>query len=321
MTLLPAAPVGTAGVPAVPHGRTARRLGWRFLPSDLRALVEERLGGRVVDAISQDSGFTPGFASVLTTSAGTRGFVKAASKAAQAEIASSYAEEARKLSVLGDSIPAPRLEWVHEDDAWVVLGFEAVAARQPARPWRPDELDRALDLAEAIADATETVPDGLDLRPIVEDLPGLVTGWESVADDWPHRADAAALAALMPTLPDSDRFAHSDLRDDNILFADDGRTLACDWNWPALAPAWLDLVVLLASAHGDGLPVEDLLAERALTREVDPVAIDVWLAALCGFMLSSRTRPVPASSPHLRAHASWYAEAAWSWLAQRRGWD
>ena len=317
---LPAAPVGVAGVPAVPHGRTARRLGWRFLPPELRALVADRLGGPVVDAVSQDSGFTPGFASVLTTSDGVRGFVKAASRAAQPEIAASYAEEGRKLSILGDVVPTPRLEWIHDDDSWVVLGFEAVPSRQPRRPWRPEELDRALDLAEAIAVATETVPDGLALTPIVEDLPSLLTGWDTVAADWPHRDEAASLAALLASLPDSDRFAHSDLRDDNILFAEDGRTLACDWNWPALGPAWLDLVVLLVSAHGDGLDVDPLLAERALTRDAEPEHIDVWLAALCGFMLTARNRPTPSSSPYMRAHTDWYAEAAWSWLARRRGW-
>jgi aminoglycoside phosphotransferase (APT) family kinase protein len=317
---LPAAPVGTAAVQPVPHGRTARRLGWKVLPPDVRERVEERLGGPVVDAVSQDGGFTPGFASVLTTSDGTRAFVKAASKAAQREIAGSYAEEARKLAILGDSVPTPRLDWAHEDDAWVLLGFEAVDARPPRRPWQPDELERALDLAETIAGATETVPEELGLRPIVDDLPRIVTGWDTVPESWPHRQEAEALAALMPTLPDSDRFAHSDLRDDNILFAADGRTLACDWNWPALGPAWLDLVVLLVSAHGDGLDVEPTLAARALTRDVDPEHIDTWLSAFCGFMLSSRIRPVPPSSPYLRAHSDWYAEAAWSWLAQRRGW-
>src|SRR5215211_2871092 len=107
--LLPMAPVGTAAVPSVPHGQTARRLGWRVLPPEVRALVEGQLGAEVVDAESQDGGFTPGFASVLTTSDGSRAFVKAASKAAQREIAGSYAEEARKLAILGDAIPSPRL--------------------------------------------------------------------------------------------------------------------------------------------------------------------------------------------------------------------
>ncbi len=317
---LPFVPVGTAALSAVPHGHTAVRLGWRFLPADVRALVEGHLGGPVTDATSQDGGFTPGFASVLTTDDGQRAFVKAASKAAQPEIAASYAEEARKLAILGDTIPAPRLDWVHEDDAWVVLGFEALVARQPRRPWRPDELARALDLAEAIAAATADVPAELALKPLVEDVPGLITGWSAVPEEWPHRDEAAELAARMEALSEAGRFVHCDLRDDNVLFVDDGRTLACDWNWPGLGPVWQDTVDLLISAHGDGLDVDPLLATRSLTRGADPDDIDAWIAAICGFMLSARGRPAPRSSPHLRTHSDWYAEAAWSWLARRRGW-
>jgi aminoglycoside phosphotransferase (APT) family kinase protein len=285
----------------------------------VRSLVEQHLGGPVVEAASQDSGFTPGFASVLTTADGHRGFVKAASRIAQAEIASSYAEEAGKLTVLGDGIPAPRLRWVHDDDAWVVLGFEAVAARQPRRPWTPSELGRALDLAEAIVEATTDAPDDLALRPLVEDVPRLLTGWSDVPAGWPHRDEAAALASSMVTRP-AENFVHGDLRDDNILLTDDGRALACDWNWPALGPVWQDTVDLLISAHGDGIDVAPLLASRSLTREADPDHVDAWIAAICGFMLSARGRPAPARSPHLRTHSDWYAEAAWSLLAQRRGW-
>ena len=317
---LPVAPVGVAAVPVVPHGRTAVRLGWRFLPPEIRDLVERRLGAQVSTAVSQDAGFTPGFASILTTSSGDRAFVKAASKAAQPEIAASYAEEARKLAVLRDAVPAPRLDWVHEDEGWVVLGLEAVDARPPRRPWRPDDLDRALDLAEAIADATRVTPPGLDLRPLVEELPALLDGWHDVPAEWPHRDEAAALARTMSDLP-ADRFAHCDLRDDNILLCSDGRTLACDWNWPALGPVWQDSVDLLISAHGDGLDVAPLLADRTLTRDADPDHVDAWIAAVCGFMLAMRRRPAPASSPHLRTHSNWYAEAAWSLLAQRRGWS
>lgn len=316
---LPPGPVGTAALPQVPHGRTAMRLDWKFLPAEVRALVETELGGTVVEAKSQESGFTPGFASLVTTETGARAFVKAASRVAQGEIAASYAEEARKRSLLGDAVPAPRLLWVHEDDAWVVLGFEAVDARQPHRPWRPAELDRALDLAEAIATSTETLPDGLDLRPAVEDLPQLVTGWDDVPEQWPHRDEAAALAASLRDLP-ADRFAHFDLRDDNVLLVADGRTLACDWNWPALGAVWQDTVDLLIAAHGDGLDVAPLFARRPLLDDAEPDHVDAWIAGMCGFMLSARTRPAPRTSPHLRTHTNWYAEAAWSLLATRRGW-
>ncbi|MFL6174770.1 MAG: hypothetical protein ACJ716_17910, partial [Marmoricola sp.] len=70
-------PVGIDGVPSVPHGRTALRLEWKFLPPDVRALIEGRLGSKVVDAVSQTAGFTPGFASVVTGESGTSVFVKA----------------------------------------------------------------------------------------------------------------------------------------------------------------------------------------------------------------------------------------------------
>jgi hypothetical protein len=316
-----AAPVGIDGVPAVPHGRTALRLEWKFLPPDVRALIEARLGSPVTSAASQTAGFTPGFASVITGEDGSRLFVKAASRAAQTEIASSYAEEARKRQLLGDDVPAPRLEWISDDQTWVVLGFEAVESRQPRRPWRPAELDRALDLAEEIAASTASPPAELALQPLYVDLPPLLTGWTGVPDTWPHHDEVADLALGLRDLPDAQHFVHADLRDDNILLTPDGHALACDWNWPALGPRWQDTVDLLLTAHGDGLDADSYLAERALTQDVTPDHIDAWLAAICGFMLFARNRPAPTSSPHLRTHTDWYAEAAWSWLAQRRGWQ
>ena len=67
----------------VPTTGTARRLEWTFLPRHVRALVEKRCGSPVASATSQNAGFTPGFASVLTCEDGSRHFVKAASVAAQ----------------------------------------------------------------------------------------------------------------------------------------------------------------------------------------------------------------------------------------------
>src|SRR5688500_11845585 len=108
----------------IPHGRTARRLEWQHLPPAVRAVVEEQVGSPVVRAESQGSGFTPGFASRLTGADGTEVFVKAASKQAQRPIAAAYAEEGRVQRLLPDQLPAPRLLWTHEDDRWVVLGWE-----------------------------------------------------------------------------------------------------------------------------------------------------------------------------------------------------
>src|SRR3569832_977362 len=116
---LPLVPLGMRAVPEVPHGRTAMRLEWQFLPKEISAIVEDELGSPVVAADSRSGGFTPGFASVLTGENGAQVFVKAASKIAQAEIAKAYDEEIRKVIGLADAVPAPRLEWFSRDDSWV----------------------------------------------------------------------------------------------------------------------------------------------------------------------------------------------------------
>lgn len=314
-------PQALATVEQVPHGRTARRLEWPHLPPAVRRLVEERLGGAVVEAESQGTGFTPGFASRLTADNGARLFVKAASKKAQAPFAAAYLEEAAKLRALPDGLPVPPLEWVHEDDLWVVLGFTCVEGRPPRRPWRRDDLDACLRTLADVAQAT-TTPPALPLRPVTADVPGLTTGWQYVAathPDWPHLDEVTKVAERYDDFA-NDAFIHCDARDDNFIVSPDGRAWLCDWNWPALGPVWADVVSLLVSAHGDGLDADSVLTEHPLTRDADPDHVDAWLARLCGMMLEARDRPVPPSSPYLRVHGRWWSEAAWSWLAQRRGW-
>ncbi len=316
-------PQDLATVESVPHGRTARRLEWAHLPPPVRRLVEGRLGSPVVKAESQGSGFTPGFASRLTGEDGSRLFVKAASRKAQRPFAESYAEEVRMLGQLPDGLPVPRLLWAHEDDLWVVLGFECVEGRPPRRPWDPQELTACLDALAVVVEAMDPVPAGLSLSPMTADLPGLVTGWDHVREhhpSWPHLEDAAALVATYDSFPGNDAFAHADARDDNFLIVPGGPALLCDWNWPALGPVWGDAVHLLVSAYGDGLDADALLASHPLTRDADPDHVDAWLAMMAGFMLMCRDRPVPPSSPYLRVHNSWYGEAAWAWLSARRGW-
>ncbi|HET7689685.1 MAG TPA: phosphotransferase [Nocardioidaceae bacterium] len=304
-------------VPPVPHGRTARRLEWQHLPPEIRAYVEQRLGAPVVTAVSQGSGYTPGFASRLTGSGGERVFVKAASKKAQRPFAEAYAEEARVMAALPRDLPAPRILWAHEDDGWVVLGFEDVEGKAPSRPWRGPELKACLSTLERVA----AVQPPATLRTVHEELPSLVTGWQHVwktRPDWPHLSEAASLAARLPSLS-GEALVHCDARDDNFLLTAEG-ALLCDWNWPVTGPAWLDAVSLMISVHGDGGDAELALSSTPLTHGVDPAEIDVWLAAMSGFMLEARDRPVPPASPYLRDHQSWYAQAAWSWLASRRGW-
>ncbi len=310
----------------IPHGHTARRLEWSFLPVHLRAEVEQRLGAAVRTADSQDAGFTPGMASVLTCVDGSRHFVKAASLKAQRPFAEAYREEGRKLSALPAAAPAPALRWTIDDGDWVVLGLEHVAARAPHRPWRAEDLTAAVAMLERLADELTPAPEELELTTFADDLAAFPGFWEAVPGLYPELpaaqvAQAAALAGGFREVTAGTTLVHTDVRDDNILLAEDGRALLCDWNWPALGAPWLDTVILMIGPRGDGLDVASVLAASALTHEVAPDDVDVLLALVTGYFLHQACLPAPPTSPHLREVQAWQGAVCWDWLGERRGWQ
>lgn len=314
--------VTEAPTTTIPHGRTAQRLEWKFLPPHIRTLVEQHTGSPVVEAESQRSGFTPGFASVLTCADGSRHFVKAASAKAQAPFAAAYREEARKLSALPPATPAPRLRWVHDDD-WVVLGLEHVDARNPSRPWQARDLYRCLDALEVVADLLTPAPADLGLDSFAAEFADLPGYWERVGELYPgqpHLDEAVELAAGFAEVTDGNTVVHTDIRDDNVLICADGRTLFCDWNWPVVGAAWIDSVMALVGPRGDGLDVEHVLTARELTADVPAEHVDRLLALLCGYFLKQAAEPVPPTSPWLREAQRWQGEVVWAWLSERRGW-
>jgi hypothetical protein len=308
--------VTTALPTTTPHGRTARRLEWRFLPPHIRAEVEARIGGPVAEAVSQTGGFTPGFASVLTCADGSRHFVKAASTIAQRMFADAYREEARKQELLPDGVPAPRLRWIHDADDWVVLGFEHIDGRAPQRPWVADELDAASRMAIAIAEQLTPAPTGVDRA--VDEFASWPALWDRV--DRPRAADCRALAEQYAEVVDGDTLVHQDIRDDNLLIRPDGSAVVCDWNWPVRGADWLDSLLLLIGPRGDGLDVEAHIAAHPLLARVDPEHIDIVIALVLGSFAASAAQPVPPTSPFLRQVQAWQRDVLHVWLAERRGW-
>jgi aminoglycoside phosphotransferase (APT) family kinase protein len=307
----------------VPHGQTARRLEWTHLPPAVRAAVEERCGAAVTEAVSQTSGFTPGFASVLECADGSRHFVKAASTRAQRMFAEAYREEARKLAALPSGTPAPPLLWTLEVEDWFVLSTEYVAARQPVRPWREDELQLCLDTLARAAPVLTPPPEGLDLPTAAEELAGWPAYWDDLRrtrPDLPHLDEAADLAGRHVESTEGRTVVHTDVRDDNLLLTDDGRALLCDWNWPMVGAAWLDSLFLLIGPRGDGLDVEAAIAGHALLGPVPSEDVDIVLALVTGYFLKSSDDPVPPTSPYLRDAQRWQGEVCWDWLCERRGW-
>jgi len=308
---------------SLPHGRTARRLEWAHLPASVRAAVEQRCGGPVASAASQNGGFTPGFASVLECEDGSRHFVKAASTKAQRMFADAYREEVRKLAALPAGAPAPRLLWSDDVDDWFVLSTEYVEARPPRRPWRDDELRRCLAMLVDAAPLLTPPPAELELPHASEEFAAWPAFWDVLRVSHPelaHADEAAGLAARYDEAMAGQTVVHTDVRDDNILLTTDGRTLLCDWNWPFVGAAWLDSLFLLIGPRGDGLNVEAVIAGHTLLSAVPPEQVDVVLALVTGYFLKSADDPVPPTSPFIRDVQRWQGAVCWDWLRERRGW-
>nr|WP_218849242.1 phosphotransferase [Nocardioides perillae] len=298
---------------------------WAHLPPLLRRSVEGRLGTTVVEARSQDAGFTPGMAAVLVGADGTRHFVKAASVAAQRTFAEAYREEARKLAALPPAAPAAPLRWVLDEDGWVVLCTAYVEGRAPARPWRQPELDALLDALGAASTALTPVPPGLAVATFAEEFGALRGHWDHVRATRPDLSpatldDGAHLAALALEVTAGDTLVHTDVRDDNVLLRADGSAVLCDWNWPVRGAAWVDTAMALVGPRGDGLDVEGVLAARPLLTGVPAEHVDALLALLLGYFCHAADQPVPPTSPHLRAAQAWQRDVVLDWLRERRGW-
>lgn len=300
----------------IPHGRTARRLEWVHLPPHIRAVVEQRLGSAVAEAESRTSGFTPGFASVLTCEDGERHFVKAASIKAQRMFADAYREEARKLRSLPPETPAPALRWTHDADDWVVLGFEYVEGRHPQRPWVADELAAASAMAVDVARLLTPAP--LEVETAAEAFADWPALWDRVST--PRAAELRALAERFGEVVGGDTLVHSDIRDDNLILRPDGSVVMCDWNWPVVGAAWLDSLFLLVGPRGDGLDVEAHIAAHPLLSEVPPESIDIVMALLLGYFWACSEQPVPPTSPYLRQAQAWQRDVVRDWLYERHGW-
>jgi Phosphotransferase enzyme family len=309
-----------------PYGATAVRPAWADLPFLLRAAVQDRLGAPVTAAASAGGGFTDGFASVLTTSAGDRVFVKAAS--AGTALADWYAREAAITAALPAGVPAPRPRWTLMAAGHVVLCLDAVDGHVPRLPWRPAELDAAQRAWGVSAGLLRHPPDELRGLPSLADLAREDLSWwtEMAAGREPlppvpgfaagRVRELAALERLLWAYPGTG-VIHGDLRLDNIVIDGAGAAWICDWTWPCRGPAWFDTATLLVTAHASGLDADALFAAHPTAADAPADALDAALAALSGHWLVRAADP--PRSAH-RTHQSFSGRQALAWLATRRGW-
>ncbi|MCW3840110.1 aminoglycoside phosphotransferase family protein [Micromonospora yasonensis] len=319
-------------LPPVPYDATAVRPDWAALPGGLRDAIAGRLGGPPAAVRVAGAGFTRGFAAVLTGPDGDQIFMKAAALDGQRHLADWYFHEALILARLPAALPVPRPRWALTEAGWYALALTAIDGRTPRLPWDQAELDAALagyaEVAAALADPpVELVALGL---PRLADLArDDILRWGEVAAGreptpelpaWAPLPELAALESRLPGYAATGGLAHGDLRVDNLLLDADGRAWFCDWTWLCHGPAWFDLVTLLLTGYASGLDVDAAFADHPAAADAPDDALDVTLAALAGYFLTSAAAGPSTASPHLRVHQRWSGEQALGWLAARQGW-
>ena len=75
----------------------------------------------------------------------------------------------------------------------------------------------------------------------------------------------------------------------------------------------------LGGAGGRAAP-EELLARHVPPVPIDPEAITVLLAAVCGFFVERSLRPPPPGLPTIRPFQAAQGAVALGWLRRRTGW-
>ena len=297
---------------------TGTRIAWADLPTGVREKIEGILGGRVVEAVSQAGGFSPGTADRVVTGDGRRAFVKAVSPALNERSAELARQETRITSALPDHVPAPRVLGAFDDGDWVVLVLEDIEGASPRTPWVESEIDAAVTALTELAHALTPAP--LAVPPVTEALGRSLGGWQRLAADPPADLDPWAAAHLtqlvaasargLAALGDGDTLAHCDIRADNMLVRPDGRLVIVDWPWGATAPIWFDRVLLAVNVTVYGGDHERVIGD--LDRRI---VADVF-AGLAGYFRDQSRLPPPPALPSVRAFQRWQADALLPWLSR-----
>jgi aminoglycoside phosphotransferase len=297
------------------------------MPADVRSAVEDLLGDRVVQAVTQPGGFSPGVAARLRLAGGGRAFVKATGPHLNPESPGLHRAEARITGALPPSAPVPRLLGSLDQDGWVVLAFEDVAGAHPVQPWREDELRRVLAAATELAKAL--TPSPIEAPRLADALDETFHGWRRLANAYRNDEDTlswldpwarenvdrlAALEGAWGGAAAGDTLLHNDMRADNILLTPD-RVVFVDWPWAAIGAPWVDLVGMTPSVLMQGGPaLVPVIDEHVAALGADPAAVTAVLAALTGYFVYQGHQPPPPGLPTVRAFQRAQGDAALAWL-------
>jgi hypothetical protein len=302
------------------------RVHWDQLPAAVRRAIEERIGGRVVEAVTQPGGFSPGLAARVRTGDGRRCFVKAVSELANPDTPALHRREAEVVAALPAEAGVARLQWIYDEDGWVALGFDDIDGHMPAPPWRRDELRLVIEGLHRLHDVL--TPSPIASTSAAEAFTTLIKGWEelkeskALLDDWSSRniERLIDLEAKTPAAVSGQTLLNFDVRADNILIAGD-RVYFVDWPWARIGAPFVEWLALAPSVSMQGGPKPAELLRMASLGAVDDGAINAVIASLTGYFLGHSHRPPPPGIPTVRAFQAAQGEIALEWLRERTGWD
>ena len=293
----------------------------------VRDAIEERIGGVVVEAITQPGGFSPGLAARVRTGAGRRCFVKAVSELKNPETPGMHRREAEVVAALPREAAVPRLLWTYDEDGWVALGFEDIEGRMPAQPWRDDELRMVVDGLHRLHDvltpspiASTTAADGFATR---------IRGWSELKasravdlDPWSktNLDRLVELEAKAPLAASGRTLLNFDVRADNILIAGDN-VYFVDWPWARLGAPFVEWLGFAPSVYMQGGPKPGELLRMVELEGVADGDINAVIASLTGFFLAQSRLPPPPGIPTVRAFQAAQGKIALEWLRERTAWD
>jgi aminoglycoside phosphotransferase (APT) family kinase protein len=294
---------------------------------DVRAAFERRLGARVVEAVTQPSGFSPGLAARLRLEDGRRVFLKAVSEEANPDTPDIHRREARILAALPATAPIARLLWSYDELGWVALCLEDVDGRHPDEPWTESDLDLVIACVDKMSRDLTPSPIRVD-----DTVPAFfrqtINGWRIALTRGERRLDAWALRNLdrlaelesrAPGAVEGDALVHCDIRADNLLISGD-RVYVLDWPWARIGAAWVDLVAMAPSVTMQGGPPPEQLLRRLDLHGVTGAAIDAAVASVAGYLVVRALEPPPPGIPTVRAFQAAQGRVAIAWLRERTGW-
>ena len=307
------------------------RLHWADMPRRVRDEIERRLGGAVVAAITQPTGFSPGVAARLCTSDNRRVFIKGLGPEPNPTAGDVHRREINVMASMPNGLPVPRLLWFHDEGegGWVVLCFEDVDGHHPTKPWRINELERVVIAIEDLN--TQLTPSPIPKGTVGtagDEFKTTINGWRMLRDETAPKLDEwslrnidalATIEVMIAGALAGDTLLHMDIRADNILLTAD-RVWFVDWPHALIGPGWLDVVAFAPSVTMQGGPLpEEVISRHSACRTANGDDITAAVVAVAGYFTRRAMQPPPPGLPTVRAFQDAQGIIAREWVAQRTG--